>query len=266
MSTHQEIAHRPDAKLEAVAALSAAVPRAGEEFSDEDLHARFGVPVWGGIRVSQEKKCVVLVDPAVNSKHDDIDRGDAVMYTGQNSDRKGAENQEMSGSGLALGPSKEEPADPGERRRQAAGNNHALGASRDRGYAVLYFTRERSTGRLRFVSRVECDSHDFDIERKADGQRRVVIKFRLRRVDGAPGAAEGKMESLGCPWVAELEEDKLATETVGEYIARMANAMEPGLCTQEDAEEMDEGLRELARGDYVTLDELRAEFGSKCTK
>ena len=266
MSIHQEIAHRPDVKPETAAALAVAVPRAGEKFSDEELHARFGVPVWGSIRVSQEKKCIVLVDPAGNSKCDDIDRGDTVMYMGQNSDREGAENQEMSGSGLAPGPSKEEPADPGERRRRAAGNNHALGASKEKGYTVLYFTRERGNDRLRFDSRVECVSHDFDIERKAGGQRRVVTKFRLKRVDGAPGAAEGKMESLGCPWVAELEEDKLSTETVGEYIARMANTMEPGLCTQEDAEEMDEGLRELARGEYVTLDELRAEFGSKCTK
>ena len=78
-------------------------------------------------------------------------------------------------------------------------------------------------------------------------------------------ATGGKTESLGCPWVAELEEDKLPTETVGEYLVRMANIMEPGLCTQKDAEEMDEGLRQLARGEYVTLDDLRSESDVKCT-
>ena len=67
------------------------------------------------------------------------------------------------------------------------------------------------------------------------------------------------------PMLAELEEAKLPTETIGEYIARMANAMEPGLCTQKDIEEMDEELRQLAKGEYDTLDSLCAELDSKRT-
>lgn len=265
VSASQEIAHRADDAQEPAAAPAVAVPRTGEKFSDEELRARFGVPAWGGIRVNPEKRCVVLVDLAASSKRDDTGRGDTVSYTGQNSDRGGVENQEMSGNGLVLSTSKDEPPDPCERRRQAASNNLALGTSKEEGYTVLYFTRERGGDRLRFDSLVECDSHCL-AEQRAGGRRRNVIKFKLRRVNAAPDAAASKMESLGCPWVAELEEDKLSTETVGEYIARMANRMEPGLCTQEDAEEMDEGLRELARGEYVTLDELRAEFGSKRTR
>ena len=74
------------------------------------------------------------------------------------------------------------------------------------------------------------------------------------------------MESCGSPWLAELEEDKLSTETVGEYVARMANNMDPGACTQEDAEEMDEDFRRLAQGEYTTLDDLCSEFGIKCTR
>lgn len=81
------------------------------------------------------------------------------------------------------------------------------------------------------------------------------------------GGLDGNgMESLRCPLLAELEEAKLPTETVGEYIARMANNMDPGLCTQKDAEEMDEEFRQLAKGEYETLDDLRAELGSNCAQ
>lgn len=181
---------------------------------------------------------MVLVCPVgIGSGHADTDCGTAVSYRGQNADPDGIQNQQMSGGNLALS------------------------RSADDGYTVLYFTKEDTD--LVFRSRVVYVSHGFGVETNRLGQPRVVIEFKLRAVDGTHSMETGKAESLGCPLLAELEEDKLPTETIGEYIARMANNMEPGLCTQADAEEMDEDLRRLARGEYDTLDSLRAELDSK---
>lgn len=57
-----------------------------------------------------------------------------------------------------------------------------------------------------------------------------------------------------------LEEDKLPTETIGEYIARIYNADEPGTYAAEDAREFDEGMRRMARGDYYTHEQVWKEF------
>ena len=191
MSALREIAGSADASPEPVAVPTVAVPRMGEKFSDEDLHARFNVPVWGGIRVSRDKKCIVLVDLAVSSDYDDIDYGRTTSYVGQNSDREGIHDQEMSNTGISPDTSKTEPTDPGERRMQAASNNLSLGSSKGDGYTVLYFTREWDVGDLRFDSRVECDSHVFEDERRAGRPPRRIIKFKLRKVVGMPGATAG---------------------------------------------------------------------------
>ena len=239
MSARQEIARAPDVVSEPVPPPTVAIPREGERFSDKELGARFGVPPRGSIRVNRANKCIVLVRPAgISSGHADADCGAAVSYTGQNADPDGIQNQQMSGDNLAL--------------------SH----SADDGYTVLYLVKEGAD--LVFNSRVVYASHGFGVETNRLGQPRVVVEFKLEAVDGAHGTEAGKAESLGCPLLAELEEDKLPTETLGEYIARMANSMEPGLCTQADAEEMDEDLRRLARGEYDTLDSLRAELDSKC--
>ena len=135
-------------------ALTVPLPKAGERFSDEELHTKYGVPRDGGIRVNQENKCIVL-ENLINdrTKYTNTDRGTYILYMGQNSDRSGIKNQEMSDNNLALKNSKRE------------------------GYTVLYFTRE--DGMLVFKSRVEYDSHDWKVGRSATGQRRVVIVFNL---------------------------------------------------------------------------------------
>lgn len=194
VSARQEIASETDSASAPATAPTVAVPRAGEKFSDEELHARFNVPVWGGIRVSRERKCIVLVDLAVNSCYEDIDYGRTVSYMGQNSDREGIQDQEMPNSGLFPIPLITEPVDSGERRTQAAGNNLSLARSKGEGYTVLYFTKEWGDGGLRFDSRVECDSHDFEVEQRAGRPHRVVIKFKLRKVEGTPRAAAGMPE------------------------------------------------------------------------
>ena len=189
MSALQEIAGSADTLPEPVAAPTVAVPRAGEKFRNEDLHARFNVPVWGGIRVSRDKKCIVLVGLAVPSDYNDIDYGRTISYVGQNSDREGIHDQEMSDTCLSPDASKTEPADPGECRMQAASNNLSLSRSKGGGYTVLYFTREWDVGDLRFDSRVECNSYGFEDDRRAGRPTRRIIKFKLRRVIGMPGVA-----------------------------------------------------------------------------
>lgn len=58
-----------------------------------------------------------------------------------------------------------------------------------------------------------------------------------------------------------IEEGKLPTETTGEYIARIVNDDEPGSCTAEDANEIDEDMRRLAKGEYYSHEQVWKELG-----
>lgn len=58
-----------------------------------------------------------------------------------------------------------------------------------------------------------------------------------------------------------IEEGKNPTETTGEYIVRLVNSDEPGTYTAEDAKEIDEDMRSLAKGEYYTHEQVRKEFG-----
>lgn len=134
-----------------------AVPKAGERFSDEELHARFGVPTQHGIRVSGDNRCIVLVHlVGTDSGYTNTDRGAYILYMGENSDRYGLDNQKMAGGNLSL-------------RR-----------SMKDGYTVLYFLKEENV--LVFRSRVEYDSHEFLVDMNRDGDPRVVVEFKLRTV------------------------------------------------------------------------------------
>ena len=316
---------------------SVGVPVPGAKFTDEELHDRFGVPLQGGIRVSRENKCIVLVDLVSsnsNNTYTNVDSGKTVRYMGQNhyGDREGDQVLD--------------------------GNNHTLSRSKEEGYTVLYFTKQEST--LVFDRIVEYDSHSFENE-GGEGGRKVIF-FNLRVVDakassrhlavdaGVPGVAEndvaprggpdlGMVEAVECVvslhrsyeskdrllralpahidarsldrvleylarsgkialdggairWSFRLgsrgsalsnskghdaalanksilagtrfeyiEDGKLPTETVGEYIVRMYNADEPGTYTAEDAMELDESMRRLARGEYHTREQMRKELG-----
>ena len=188
---------RPDAAEERVAskpvaAPAVAVPMPGEKFSDEELHSKFGVPAWGGIRVSQEKQCIVLVDLVDDdSKYDNEDSGRTVTYTGQNSDTEGTHNQEMLAKYHPVSRTKQEPSDPSERRTQAAANNLVLSLSKTLGYTVLYFIKQKAD--LAFDSCVECDSDYIELEEKDGKLPRTVIKFTLRRVDRMPAVAADEL-------------------------------------------------------------------------
>ena len=189
MVTSQEIVGGADPASGPATYPAVAVPEAGEKFSDEDLHVRFNVPAWGGIRVSLDKMCIVLVTPAARSGREGGGRSRTLSYAGQDSDREGAHDQEMSDDRFPATPSTAEPAEPHQLKMQAASNNLSLSRSKGEGYTVLYFTRGRGAGDLEFDSRVECDSHRFEVEQRDGRPPRAVIRFRLRRVEGAPGAA-----------------------------------------------------------------------------
>ena len=199
MSTLREIANKTDSASEPATYPAVSVPRPGEKFSDEELHARFNVPVWGRIRVSLDKKCIVLVGHAADDDYEDVDHGRTLSYMGQNLDREGMQCQEILDVNLPLTPSTKEPADPLRRSEQAATGNCFLSRSKGTGYTVLYFTRGRGAGDLEFDSRVECDSHRFEVEQRAGRPPRVVIKFELRRVGGAPCTVSGRTETTAAP-------------------------------------------------------------------
>lgn len=81
VGTRQKIVRNVAAVPEPVGDPTVAVPRAGEEFSDADLAARFGVPLRGGMRVGVENKCIVLVHAAgADSGRTNIGCGTAVSY------------------------------------------------------------------------------------------------------------------------------------------------------------------------------------------
>ena len=82
---------------------------------------------------------------------------------------------------------------------------------------------------------------------------------RSDKRSGAPAADTKSVLAGTCfEW---MEEDRLPTETVGEYIVRIYNAHEPGSYTAEDAREFDEGMRRMAKGDYYTHEQVWKEFG-----
>ena len=157
METVQETKGMANATSEPAFAPTVEVPKAGERFSDEELHTRFGVPTQHGIRVSDENRCIVLVHlVGIHSGYTNTDRGDYILYMGENSDRAGLLNQKMSDGNLALSRSMKD------------------------GYTVLYFVKEGNV--LVFRSRVEYSTHRFQVEMNRDDEPRVVVEFKLQTV------------------------------------------------------------------------------------
>ena len=96
---------------------------------------------------------------------------------------------------------------------------------------------------------------------KAGGRRRP----RGRCMQGRAGRARrcrgaGRSILAGTRFEA-IEEGKSPAETTGEYIARLVNADESGTYTAEDAREIDEDMRRLARGEYYTHEQMLKELG-----
>ncbi len=133
----------------------------GSKFSDEELGARLGVPTTGGIRVSHENKCIVLVDRLGGDDTRGGSVGDIVRYAGQDLGGGAEADQVLDGANLDL----------------------AL--SKARGYSVLGFSRE-GEGSLVLDRVVECDSLCFE-----RGGGRNVIVFKMRVVDGGVSDYEG---------------------------------------------------------------------------
>ena len=76
---------------------------------------------------------------------------------------------------------------------------------------------------------------------------------------GAPAADTKSILAGTCfEW---MEEDRLPTETVGEYIVRIYNAHEQGSYTADDAKEFDEGMHRMAKGEYYTHEQVWKEYG-----
>ena len=79
------------------------------------------------------------------------------------------------------------------------------------------------------------------------------------RGSGAPAADDKSILAGTClEW---LEEGKLPTETIGEYIVRVSNAHEPGSYTAEDARELDDSMRRAAKGESYTHEQVWKEYG-----
>ena len=78
---------------------------------------------------------------------------------------------------------------------------------------------------------------------------------------GGAGAAAPDKSILAGTCFEWMEEDKLPTETIGEYIVRIYNAHEPGSYTDEDAREFDDGMRRMARGDCYAHEQVWKQFG-----
>ena len=88
---------------------------------------------------------------------------------------------------------------------------------------------------------------------KAEGSGRAGRGRRGRDKTGKSILAGTRFEAI--------EKGKSPTETTGEYIAWLVNADEPGTYTAEDAGEIDEDMRCLARGEYYTHEQMLKELG-----
>ena len=125
-----------------------------------------------------------------DSGYTNTDRGTDVLYMGQNTDRDGLQDQEMTNNNLALQRSKEEA------------------------YTVLYFIKEDDI--LVFNSRVEYVTAEFKIEVRDGAKRRVaaasedlrmeigdktklrkVIEFKLRAIQEKQSLVSTSERSVG---------------------------------------------------------------------
>ena len=174
------------------------VPRFGSMFSDEELAARLGVPLRGGIRVSRENGCIAVVDRVVDGggSYADIGVGDTILYTGQ--DRSGGDK---------------------ETDQALDGANLDLALSKARGHTVLYFTREGSA--LVFGKILECDSVCFE---KRGG--RTVVVFRMRVVGDMPVVYE-RLDPEAERTLRDAETGTFAGKryTADEYIEHIKKAL-----------------------------------------
>ena len=237
MSTIQETGRGADGAPASKAALNVAVPSEGERFSDEELHAKYGVPMHGDIRVSRERMCMVLVRQAESHHvHTNTDRGIYVLHISQSSGECGGQGQEMRKDGLALCRSKEE------------------------GYTVLYFTKEGDA--LAFNSRVEYVSHESHVETGDGGRSREVVRFRLQAVGGEatwrleptggspPAADEGAARERPDPSAVAMIERAISMQSNFKSKDHLIRAL-PG---DVDTATLDRALEHLQRSSKISID------------
>lgn len=213
------------------------VPEPGSKFTDEELRDRFGVPLRGGIRVSRENKCIVIVSLAGgNTPYTNVDEGSMVEYMGQNhyGDRKG--DQVMDG------------------------NNLALKRSREEGYTVLYFAKEDDV--LVFDRIVEYESVRFDYEVGASGRK--VFFFNLRSVGtetatrrgvaggGTRAAAESGEALQGGPDLGMIEAVECLVSMHRSYESR--GRLLRALPERIDAQSLDRVLEYLVHSGKIAID------------
>lgn len=76
------------------------------------------------------------------------------------------------------------------------------------------------------------------------------------------GAAAGPRPTFAGTFLEGIGDERARGETVGEYVVRLVNTDEPGAFDDEDAKEIDEGLRQMAGGECYTYEQMRKEFCS----
>ena len=128
-----------------------------------------------------------------------------------------------------------------------------------------YDNRERLRSILPMKTSAEALDRVLDhLERSG---RIAIDGEAIRWAAEADGEADGALKAddksiLAGTNLEWLEEGKLPSETIGEYIVRVSNAHEPGSCTAEDAKEYDGDMRQAARGVSYTHEQVWKEFGA----
>ena len=130
-----------------------------------------------------------------------------------------------------------------------------------------YENRER----LRSILPKKTDAQALDrVLEQLERSGRIAIDGEAIRwaaeADGPNGEANDALKAddksiLAGTCLEWIEEGKLPTETIGEYIVRVTNAHEPGSCTAEDAKELDDSMRRAARGESYTHEQVWKEYG-----
>lgn len=102
------------------------------------------------------------------------------------------------------------------------------------------------------ASKIDMDG---DSIRRAPGSSGSAAACR-----GERGGTAGPGPSFAGTFLEGIGDDRASGETVGEYIVRLVNTDEPGAFDGEDAKEIDEGLRQMARGECYTYEQMRKEL------
>ena len=255
----------------AATAQTAGMPGADEWSSDGEAASLFGASAQDDVRINHAGKCMALAGRANCDSGRANDSGTAFLRTDRAAGgRGGRESATFKMPAVGGGASDAVPGTPQGRARPPAALDPDMVERIERVISANH--PYDSKDRLLRVLPSRVSAADLDrvlgyLERSGKiTMRRGVIRWASKpprsgyAASGKDGEASNNSILAGTRFET-IGEGKNPTETIGEYIVRLVNADEPGTYTAEDAKEIDEDMRSLAKGEYYTHEEVLKELG-----